>query len=129
MAASAEQAVYDRLRGDTALADLIGDRLWPDESPQDPEFPFVLYQRMSAEKVGTLAADTGLRKAEIAIDVFGQSAVGQQAIGALIESRLDSWKDEAVGVLGCFVTPGDSQETEFGRTLSLVATCWFRPAA
>lgn len=127
--ASAEQAIYDRLIGHTALTDLIGTRLWPDESKQDPELPFVLYQRTNAVRVGTLAGAGGLRLAEVAIDVFAVTAVESQTIGKLIEDRLDSWRDSSVGVQGCFVEPGDSQETEWGRTLSLVAKCWFSPVA
>lgn len=125
--ASAEQAVYDRLIGHTALTALIGDRLWPDESKQDPTLPFALYQRTNAVRVGTLAGAGGLRLAEIAIDVFSETALEQQTIGKLIEDRLDSWRDATVGVQGCFVEPGDSQETEWGRTLSLVVKVWFSP--
>lgn len=124
--ASAEQAIYDRLIGHSSLTALIGDRLWPDESKQEPMLPFVLYQRTNATRVGTLAGAGGLRKAEVAIDVFAVTALEAQAIGKLIEDRLESWRDMSIGVQGCFVEPGDSQETEWGRTLSLVASCWFQ---
>lgn len=127
--ASAEEALVSRLLGGGDLVARIGNRLWPDISNDHPQLPFLLYGRTAAARIGTLTGSTGLRRAEFVIDVFAVTASDQQAVGAVVETLLDNWRDQSIGVQGCFVEPGDSEETEWGRTLSLNVVLWFQPVA
>lgn len=122
---SAEQAVRDRIISDSAITAEIGSRVWPDVSSQEPTLPFVILERISSNITGNLAGTGTLREVVMTLDIFGQSALSQQTIAELITSRLNNWQDLTIGVHACFVTPGDSQETDFGRTFTLNVSCWF----
>ena len=125
-----EEAFVTRLKGWAAFTAIVGQRLWPDVSNQDPTFPFTLYGRQGANRLQSLTATKGLARYQITLDAFAATAAQQQAIVKAATDALDGWSDPTLGVKGCFVEPAESVEQDVAgdvyRSMSLVATLWFR---
>ena len=130
---TAQQTLVARLTSDATLTALIGDRLWPDLTRQDPPFPFVLYQRANTDRLTGLGGPKRTNMHTVEVDVFAATAAAAETIVGVIVDRLNGWVDRTAGVLGCFVEESDSKEFEspggVHRSNSVQARVWFRDAA
>lgn len=67
-----EAAVRAYILADPALADAIGDRLWPVKLPQNPTLPAITAQRISGVRFGVLRGPAGLARPRIQFDVWAR---------------------------------------------------------
>jgi len=72
--------MYNELRSfilaDSAVATLIGTRMYPNTLPQNPAFPAVTYQPVSAVRTSTLRHADNLPMVRVQIDAWSKN-VGQ----------------------------------------------------
>lgn len=84
-----EVAVRTRLVADSAVAALVGTRIYPDELPQSPTFPALVYFRASATPEGiTQDKRVGPERPRIQIDAWAESRAETDAVYLAVKAAL-----------------------------------------
>lgn len=84
----AYEAAIKGLVGLPAITAVIGDRAYPLEFPQNPEYPAIIWQVIGTPRRYTHSGHDGLLKARVQFDCFGETyddavAVRDALVGAL----------------------------------------------
>jgi hypothetical protein len=66
-----EQAVYNRLRSDSNVSALVGDRIYPGQAPQSSVFPLLVYDTANRKTMRTLTGVVNLNSWSMHLDVWG----------------------------------------------------------
>lgn len=85
---SLESDLVDYLRGDAAVAALLGARIWFQEIPQDSAYPNAVMYRIDGVPNNTLAGSGGKSRVRVQIDVYGQTYAATKAAAAAVVSAL-----------------------------------------
>ncbi len=126
------EAIAQRLLSDTAIVQLVGQRVAPSVPTQDPTSDYIVYYRVSGGDGRRLAGRNGLQKYDVRIECTAETQARAEAILAAVVARLtpegERWTDPANGVQGCS-TSGDADEAVLednrrvsGQTFSI----WFK---
>lgn len=135
--ANASEAIAQRLLTGTAVAALVGARVFPSKPTQETAADYIVYFRQGGGEVKTIHGRSGLQSHEIRIECYSRTQAVAEQILAAVASRLcgdraagvAAWRDRTNGVHGCFAQgDGDELVTEdafqvSGQTFSL----WFSP--
>ena len=103
---------------DSALAALLGERVYPVRLPQKPSYPLLLLTRVSDEKDRTLDGTSRLRQARIQIDCKAETQVVAAQIADELERLLDG-KAASGGdtrFASCWITRRDERFEEGTET-------------
>ena len=74
---SLESAIYSELTEHQGLSDLVADRVYPRQIPQDRALPAIAYTRVSTRDTSSMdCGDNSLIAARIQIDVVSDSDTG-----------------------------------------------------
>jgi hypothetical protein len=86
----------------TALAGLVGGRVYPDVAPELAPLPFVTYQSVGGEAVNFLDTATlpSQRNARVQINVWAATRAAASALAAAVEDTLRSSPTLRATVLG-----------------------------
>lgn len=76
------------LSADTAVAGVIGSRIYPGKLPQNPQLPAVVVQRVGATRARTYCATERLVRGSYQFDIYAKSATERQAVSAVVASAL-----------------------------------------
>lgn len=90
--------IYSRLSSDGSITAYIGTKVYPDITPQDVQYPFVVYTIVNSLPVDYKDGQSNLEEINIQIDVYTQSYDDTQEISNLIRNRLDRFVGSAEGV-------------------------------
>jgi hypothetical protein len=82
-------AIFGRLSAWPALVDLVGSRVWPNVLPEDPDFPAVVYQRISTARVHTHDSAGGLATTRIQFTCYGTSGDQAEEVADQVRAALD----------------------------------------
>lgn len=86
-----EAALKAHLNNDTAIAALIGDRMFPIVAPQSVARPYVTYQRITGTPMTDLdGLDGALAEIRVQIDAFASGFEAARALAELIRVRLQT---------------------------------------
>ena len=66
-----EAEIYTRLSGYSALTDLVGTRIFPNQLPQNTTLPAITYHRVSGQRFSAMSGDSGVVKARFQFDIWG----------------------------------------------------------
>lgn len=90
---TAERALRERLLQTSAVADLVGDRMYPDELPQSPTYPAIVYTRISSVDGLTIDGRHGLQRTRIQVDAWARRYVDMETLHEAIKAALHgkSW--------------------------------------
>ena len=90
--------IYNRLTTDASITAYIGTKVYPDITPQDVQYPFVVYSIINSVPVDYKDGQSNLEEISIQIDVYTQSYDDTQEVANLIRNRLDRFVGTAEGV-------------------------------
>ena len=90
--------IYNRLTTDANITAYIGTKVYPDITPQDVQYPFVVYTITNSLPVDYKDGQSNLEEINLQIDVYTQSYDDTQEIANLIRNRLDRFVGSAEGV-------------------------------
>lgn len=93
-----DEAVDERLRGDTALAALVVDRIYPDIVPQGVVYPVIIYHQVSESATYSHDGDSNLDTARYQFDCYGSTKVSSRAVKDALRSLLSGKKFSASNV-------------------------------
>lgn len=85
---NAEKAIYARLAAVAGVTALVGTRIYPVLAPQNPTFPHLVYQRISAERIGNLGADTDMVESRVQVSCFADSYSGTKELADAVRLAL-----------------------------------------
>lgn len=86
MAATIEEALIARLKGDPTLSAIVGTRIAPWKQRQGTAFPNLIYRRVSTNRPMTQGGFCGLEQARFKLDFW--SATGQAEVNSIREALL-----------------------------------------
>ena len=90
--------IYSRLSTDGSITAYIGTKIYPDITPQNVQYPFVVYTITNSLPVDYKDGQSNLEEITLQIDVYTQSYDDTQDIANLIRNRLDRFTGTVEGV-------------------------------
>ena len=115
---SIESGLYDHLRRNGAIADLVGSRIYPQQAERDASLPLIVYQRISTQRGRyNLRTTSGLAGPRIQLDCYGSTYA--EAVLDLIDGYKGLLGASTFTAQGIFVEDErDSQESAGGGSES-----------
>lgn len=89
---SLDTALYTQLTGSSAVAALVGDRVYADQAPQRPTTPYMTYRAVSGEHLFGVGGAIGLVRERVQLDVWSTSSVERRSIVEAIRNLVDGFK-------------------------------------
>jgi hypothetical protein len=108
---SPEELVYSTLAGAAAVTALVGDRIYPDEIPQERSLPAIVIRLAGSEPRYTLNDTAAPTRHIVRLACWHPSRVGAKAVGDAARSALLAQKIMAVAGDG-FTDPETGEEAE-----------------
>jgi hypothetical protein len=90
--------IYSRLSTDVSITAYIGTKIYPDITPQNVQYPFVVYTITNSLPVDYKDGQSNLEEITLQIDVYTQSYDDTQDLANLIRNRLDRFTGTVEGV-------------------------------
>lgn len=84
-----EEGLYELLTMDTAVAALVGTRIYPLLVPQDADLPAMAYQRISGPRDHTHSGASGLAMARMQLTYLASSYAAVKALAEAVRAALD----------------------------------------
>lgn len=124
---TAEEVVCARLKAWTNLTNVVGQRVYPQMSTQEPTFPLVIYERSGEDRSPNLNPGPN-KTSKITIDVttYGRTESDIQVPAGEVVNALNQFSDRPNGAMGIFHVDSSSGVTEEGyRYLKHSFAVWF----
>ena len=90
--------IYSRLSTDGSITAYVGTKIYPDITPQNVQYPFVVYTIVNSLPVDFKDGQSNLEEITLQIDVYTQSYDDRQDLANLIRNRLDRFTGTAEGI-------------------------------
>lgn len=90
--------IYGRLSTDGSITAYVGTKIYPDITPQNVQYPFVVYTIVNSLPVDFKDGQSNLEEITLQIDVYTQSYDDTQNLANLIRNRLDRFVGTVEGV-------------------------------
>ncbi len=105
------KVIYGRLSAEPTVIAIVGQKIYPDLTPQDVQYPFCVYTIVNSTPVDYKDGQSNLEEIEIQIDVYTQNYDDTQDLANHIRNRLDRFVGtvEGVEVQSIKYTASDSQ--------------------
>jgi len=91
---SAGAFVFARLANQTAA----GSRVYPLLLPQEPAYPAVTYQQISATRIHAMGQDSSIARVRMQVNAWGRTYAEARALAGQIEERLNRFRGTEGGV-------------------------------
>ena len=103
--------IYSRLSTDGSITAYVGTKIYPDITPQNVQYPFVVYTITNSLPVDYKDGQSNLEEITLQVDVYTQSYDDTQDLANLIRNRLDRFTGtvESVEVQTIKYMSSDSQ--------------------
>jgi len=92
-----EDAIFTRLTTHAGLSALIGTRAYPLQAPQNAATPFLVYQRVSAQRISAMGNDTGLARGRFQVSCFASTYSSAKDVAAQARAALQRWRGTVNG--------------------------------
>lgn len=128
---SAEAITYSLLTASTAVAAIVGDRIYPDHIPQGVAMPAIAFDVVSLQRLGKVSAASGatqLSRARVQINLVGPDLTAllalRQAVIEATEHQRGSFGGHQVHLTlhGGETSSHDVQLSLFHRTVDILIT-------
>lgn len=93
-----DASIYDLLTGDTAVAAIVGTKVYPVQAPKNAVAPWIRWQRISRIQPRDLAAVGGLVRTRIQFDCIAENYTASRALSEAVRAAVQNWQDVAEGV-------------------------------
>ena len=90
--------IYSRLSTDGSITAYIGTKIYPDITPQNVQYPFVVYTITNSLPVDYKDGQSNLEEITLQVDVYTQSYDDTQDLANLIRNRLDRFTGTVEGI-------------------------------
>ena len=90
--------IYSRLSTDGSITAYVGTKVYPDITPQNVQYPFVVYTIVNSLPVDFKDGQSNLEEITLQIDVYTQSYDDTQDLANLIRNRLDRFTGTVEGI-------------------------------
>lgn len=90
--------IYSRLSTDGSITAYVGTKIYPDITPQNVQYPFVVYTIVNSLPVDFKDGQSNLEEITLQIDVYTQSYDDTQDLSNLIRNRLDRFTGTVEGI-------------------------------
>jgi hypothetical protein len=91
---SPERLIGDALVAAPAVAELIGDRVYPVIAPASAAIPFVVWRRQAVQRESTLAGPSGVATVTLAVDMYATTYEGVRELADRCRVVLDGFGGE-----------------------------------
>lgn len=125
MAIDQDFAVW--LAAEPTVSALAGDRVYAEIAPSNPVFPFVVLQRITTERVRSLAGPSGRAAVIFQVDCWAKTAAARDALADALRRTVDGrtrvlMGTTRVGAVAVQADQGfyDEQTREFRRSLDVM---------
>jgi hypothetical protein len=92
---NAEKAVYALLSEAAAVTALAGSKIFPVLAPQDTDAPFIVYHRIDAARVYSIAGPSGLAFARVQVDAYALTYAAAKNLAAAVRQTLNGFRGTA----------------------------------
>lgn len=89
-----ERLIADALTAAPAIAELIGDRVYPVIAPASAAIPFVVWRRQAVQRESTLAGPAGVATVTLAVDMYATTYEGVRELADRCRLVLDGFGGE-----------------------------------
>ncbi|MBE9509124.1 MAG: DUF3168 domain-containing protein [Chloroflexi bacterium] len=86
-----EAALETTLAAHGGLSALVGSRIYPLQAPMGSTLPCVVYQRIAADRVHAMAADSGLASASFLVNSYSESYAEAKDVAAQVKDCLQDF--------------------------------------
>lgn len=93
---AAEIAVREILANDAGISELLGARIYPAITPQNPAFPLAVYGLRNTERFSHLTGAENAANKTIRIDIYAETYAGVKAVTELIATLLHGYSGTVV---------------------------------
>ena len=90
--------IYGILSTASNITDIVGTNIYPDITPQNVDYPFVVYTATNSTPVDYKDGQSNLEEINLQIDVYTQNYDTTQNLANLIRNRLDRFVGTVEGV-------------------------------
>ena len=90
--------IYGRLSTASNITAIVGANIYPDITPQNVDYPFVVYTATNSTPVDYKDGQSNLEEINLQIDVYTQNYDTTQNLANLIRNRLDRFVGTIEGV-------------------------------
>jgi hypothetical protein len=90
--------IYGRLSTASNINAIIGTNIYPDITPQNVDYPFIVYSIIDSNPVDFKDGQSNLEEIDLQIDVYTQNYDTTQNLSNLIRNRLDRFVGTLEGV-------------------------------
>jgi hypothetical protein len=90
--------IYGRLSTASTITAIIGTNIYPDITPQNVDYPFIVYSIIDSNPVDFKDGQSNLEEIDLQIDVYTQNYDTTQNLANLIRNRLDRFVGTLEGV-------------------------------
>jgi hypothetical protein len=90
--------IYGRLSTASNITAIIGTNIYPDITPQNVDYPFIVYSIIDSNPVDFKDGQSNLEEIDLQIDVYTQNYDTTQNLSNLIRNRLDRFVGTVEGV-------------------------------
>lgn len=96
--AGAEEALFAILSNDAGVTAIVGDRIYPLQTPEEGQYPALSYWRVDGPREHALDGPAGLARPRMQVDAWANDfRTAKAAIEAVIEA-LDGYRGTVAGV-------------------------------
>jgi hypothetical protein len=97
---SPERLLADRLKSDPAVAEIVGDRVYPVLAPASAAIPFITWRRQAVQREMTLSGPLGMPTVTLAVDMYCETYEAVRELADRCRATLDGFG----GSLGNFIS-------------------------
>ena len=90
--------IYGRLSTASNITAIVGTHIYPDITPQNVDYPFIVYSIIDSNPVDFKDGQSNLEEIDLQIDVYTQNYDTTQNLSNLIRNRLDRFVGTLEGV-------------------------------
>lgn len=85
-----ENYIFRHLSTSTAITGQVSQRIYPVIAPQNPTYPFIVYQRVGTSPDYTLAGFTSLSNVTIQFDCYATDHAGIRALSSAVHTVMQT---------------------------------------
>lgn len=97
---SPERLLGDALVAAPAVAEIVGDRVYPVIAPASAAIPFVTWRRQAVQREATLSGPSGIATVTLAVDMYATTYEGVRELADRCRETLDGFN----GALGNWIS-------------------------
>jgi NAD-dependent SIR2 family protein deacetylase len=90
--------IYSRLSSASNITAIISTNIYPDITPQNVDYPFIVYSIIDSSPVDFKDGQSNLEEIDLQIDIYTQNYDTTQNLANLIRNRLDRFVGTVEGV-------------------------------